>query len=88
MFDASMPPIANQASSSARVAACSIRPRPVAGRPSFVGVAQTGPTLSSSGRSSPVAAAAASTSSGEWLDRPTTAAGPASRRASPTLMSS
>ena len=50
----------------------------MAGRPALVGVSQTGPTLSWSGRSSPAAAQAASTCSGEWVESPISAAGPAS----------
>ena len=47
-----------------------------------------GPALIWSGRASPVAASAASNCSGEWVERPTRAPGPASARASATGMSS
>ena len=83
----SIPPIANQGMV-ASPAAYSISPSPVPGRPCLVGVAHTGPTLIWSGRSAPAAAQAASTCSGEWVESPTSASGPASRRASATGMSS
>ena len=86
-FSGSMPPIANQGIV-ASLAAYSINPSPVPGRPSLVGVAHTGPTLIWSGRSGPVAAQAAWTCSREWVESPTSASGPASRRASATGRSS
>ena len=45
----------------------------------MVGVSQTGPALSWSGRASPVAASAASNCSGEWVERPTRAPGACQR---------
>src|SRR5436190_1857444 len=83
----SIPPIANHGSVAAR-AAYSTSSTPAAGRPSFVGVSQTGPTLTWSGRSGPWAALAASTCSTVWVDCPINASGPAASRASATGMSS
>ena len=74
--------------SSPRSAAYSISSSPVPGRPSLVGVAHTGPTLIWSGRSGPVAAQAAWICSREWVESPTSASGPANRRASATGRSS
>ena len=53
------------------------QPEAGCGRPGLVGVSQTGPTLSWSGRSSPGAAQAASICSGEWVESPISASGPA-----------
>ena len=71
-----------------RRAACPGASSPVAGRPGFVGVSHTGPTLIWSGRSWPSAETAASTCEGEWVESPTRAASPAIRRASATGASS
>src|SRR4051794_1107074 len=86
-FWTSIPPIANQGTG-AWSAGNSTRPRPVAGRPSLVGVAHTGPTLTWSGRSAPAAPFAASSCASECVDRPTRWSGPAWARASATGTSS
>ena len=72
-----MPPIANQGVSPATSLAWRISSSPAAGRPSLVGVSQTGPALTWSGRASPVAPRAASNCSGECVESPTSAPGPA-----------
>ena len=73
-----MPPIANHGSVACS-AAWSISSSPAAGRPAFVGVSQTGPDADLVGPAAPPAAWAASNCSGEWVERPTSAAGPAVR---------
>ncbi len=60
----------------ASLAAYSISPSPVPGRPSLVGVAHTGPTLIWSGRSAPAAAQAASTCSRRMGREPDQCLGP------------
>ena len=80
MLPASMPPIANQGDvGAAPAAAWRISSSPAAGRPCLVGVSQTGPALIWSGRSPLGCASAASNCAGEWVESPTSAAGPGGR---------